>query len=82
MWYNLGKFILKYRLVLLVVLMVINAIAISLALQVKIGYDFTKAIPDDNPKYQDLMAFKANALISAAIKVEKVSKSSSVRRNK
>ncbi|MBC7650493.1 MAG: RND transporter, partial [Deinococcales bacterium] len=59
MWYNLGRFILKYRLALLVVLMVINAIAISLALQVKIGYDFTRAIPTDNPKYIDLQAFKA-----------------------
>ena len=59
MWYNLGKFILKYRLALLVVLMVINAFAINLALKVKIGYDFTKAIPDDNPKYQDMQAFKA-----------------------
>ncbi len=58
MWYNLGKFILKYRLLLLVILMIINGIAISLALKVKIGYDFTKAIPDDNPKYQDMQAFK------------------------
>ncbi len=59
MWYSLGKFILKYRLPLLAILMVINGFAISLALKVKIGYDFTRAIPTDNPKYQDMQAFKA-----------------------
>ncbi|MFY7898679.1 MAG: hypothetical protein ACOVNY_00755, partial [Chitinophagaceae bacterium] len=58
MWYRLGIFILKYRLVLLIALLIINIIAALLATQVKIGYDFTRAIPTDNPKYQEFQAFK------------------------
>jgi len=58
MWYRLGLFILKYRLALLIGLLVINIIAALLATQVKIGYDFTRAIPTDNPKYQEFQNFK------------------------
>jgi predicted RND superfamily exporter protein len=59
MWYSLGKFILKYRLPLLLTLLAINVVAVTLALKVKIGYDFSRAIPTDNPKYLDMQAFKA-----------------------
>jgi predicted RND superfamily exporter protein len=59
MWYSLGKFILKYRLPLLLALLAINVVAVTLALKVKIGYDFSRAIPTDNPKYLDMQAFKA-----------------------
>lgn len=59
MWYSLGKFILKYRLPLLIALLAINIVAVTLALKVKIGYDFSRAIPTDNPKYLDMQAFKA-----------------------
>jgi predicted RND superfamily exporter protein len=59
MWYSLGKFILKYRLPLLLALVAINVVAVTLALKVKIGYDFSRAIPTDNPKYLDMQAFKA-----------------------
>ncbi len=58
MWYRLGSFILKYRLALLIALMAINAVAVTLALKVKIGYDFTRAIPTDNAKYIEFQAFK------------------------
>ncbi|MDI9363807.1 MAG: MMPL family transporter [Flavobacterium sp.] len=59
MWYSLGKFIVKYRLPLLLALLAINIVAVTLALKVKIGYDFSRAIPTDNPKYLDMQAFKA-----------------------
>ncbi|MFL9482219.1 efflux RND transporter permease subunit [Chitinophagaceae bacterium LWZ2-11] len=58
MWYQLGKFILKNRLVLLIALIIVIAGAALLASKVKMGYDFTRAIPTDNPKYQDYQAFK------------------------
>ncbi len=58
MWYKLGNFILKHRLALLIALLIVNSIAIYYASKVKIGYDFTRAIPTDNQKYKDFKAFK------------------------
>src|SRR4051812_43381050 len=59
MWYKLGRFILKYKLVLLFLLLAATAFMGYKASHVQIGYEFTKAIPEDNPKYKDYMAFKA-----------------------
>ena len=58
MWYKLGSFILKYRLALLIILLVTTGFMGYKALQVQLTYEFTKAIPTDNPKYQDYQAFK------------------------
>ena len=58
MWYKLGSFILKYRLALLILLLVTTGFMGYKALQVQLTYEFTKAIPTDNPKYQDYQAFK------------------------
>lgn len=58
MWQALGKFVLKNRLVLLIVLLLATAFMAYHALQVKLSYDFAKAIPTDNPKYKAYMAFK------------------------
>ena len=58
MWYRLGKFILQNRLALLLALLAVNVVAIYYAVQVKMGYDFTRAIPTDNLKYIDYQAFK------------------------
>lgn len=57
MWYRLGQFILKQRLVLIFLLMVATGIMTFYATKVKLSYEFTRAIPTDNPKYQDYQSF-------------------------
>lgn len=57
MWYRLGQFILKQRLVLIFLLMVATGIMTLYATKVKLSYEFTRAIPTDNPKYQDYQSF-------------------------
>ena len=57
MWYRLGQFILKNRLVLLLLLAASTAIMGYFASQVRLSYEFTRAIPTDNPKYRDYQAF-------------------------
>jgi hypothetical protein len=42
MWYRLGKFVLQYRLVLLIVLFVASGFMTWHALQVKLSYEFSK----------------------------------------
>jgi len=58
MWKRLGKFVIKHRLVLLVLLLAVTAVMGYYASKVKLSYEFSKAIPTDNPKYKDYMAFK------------------------
>jgi predicted RND superfamily exporter protein len=53
MWYTLGKFILKYRLQMLLLLTVITAFMGWKASQVQLSYDFTRALPTDNQKYRE-----------------------------
>lgn len=57
MWYRLGQFILKQRLVLIFLLMAATGIMTFYATKVKLSYEFTRAIPTDNPKYQDYQSF-------------------------
>jgi uncharacterized protein len=59
MWYSLAQFILKYKAILLVLLLSGTGFMAYKAMQVEMSYDFGKAIPTDNPKYQDYMSFKA-----------------------
>ena len=58
MWYRLGAFILKNRLALLLLLLAFNCFAVYEAAKVKISYDFSRAVPSDNPKLLDFQAFK------------------------
>ena len=58
MWQRLGKFVLQYRLPLLIVLFVITGIMGYFANKVTLSYEFAKAIPSDNPKYRDYVAFR------------------------
>ena len=58
MWYRLGAFILKNRLTLLLIVLVANVFAIYKASQVKMSYDFSRAVPSDNPKFLEFQAFK------------------------
>ncbi|MEO8854599.1 MAG: MMPL family transporter, partial [Ginsengibacter sp.] len=58
MWQRLAKFVLKKRLLLLIVLFAITAIMGFFASKIQLSYEFSKAIPTDNPKYQDYLSFK------------------------
>ncbi len=58
MWYKLGQFILKNRIVLLVLLFAATGFMAWQASQVQLSYDFAKAIPQDNAKYKEYLAFK------------------------
>ena len=58
MWQSLAKFVIKNRFVLLAVLLVSTAFMGYEASKVKLSYEFSKAIPTDNPKYIDYTAFK------------------------
>ncbi len=58
MWHNLGKFILKYRLQLLLVLAAITAFMAYQASKVQLSYDFSRAIPINNSKYKAYQEFR------------------------
>jgi predicted RND superfamily exporter protein len=53
MWHAIARFILKYRALLLLLLAAATAIMGYYASQVHISYEFTRAIPTDNPKYEE-----------------------------
>ena len=58
MWQRSGKFVLQYRLPLLVVLFAATTVMGYYASKVKLSYEFAKAIPTDNPKYLAYQAFR------------------------
>lgn len=51
MWYRLGQKILQYRRTSLIALAAITLFMGYYAIQVKLSYEFTKAIPEDNPTF-------------------------------
>ncbi len=51
MWYQLGQKIVKYKITSLVVLTLTTLFMGYFATQIKLSYEFTKAIPEDNPKF-------------------------------
>ncbi|MEO5650600.1 MAG: MMPL family transporter [Ginsengibacter sp.] len=58
MWPRLAKFVLKNRLLLLLLLLATTVVMAFFASKIKLSYEFAKAIPVDNPKYQDYLSFK------------------------
>lgn len=58
MWQRLGKFVIKHRGILLILLLAITCVMGFYASKVKLSYEFSKAIPTDNPKYKEYVAFK------------------------
>src|SRR6187402_1884777 len=58
MWKNLGLFVLRFRLPLLIFLVLVTGVMAFFASKVSLSYEFAKAIPVDNPKYQDYKAFR------------------------
>ena len=58
MWQRLAKFVLQYRLLLLIVLLALTAFMGYHASKVTLSYEFAKSIPADNPKYLDYVSFR------------------------
>ena len=58
MWQRLGKFVLKFRGPLLLLLLAVTAVMGFYASKVKLSYEFSKAIPLDNAKYKEYLSFK------------------------
>lgn len=58
MWRKLGRFVIRFRVALLLLLAVSTAFMLYHALKVTISYEFVRTIPVDNPLYQRYLAFK------------------------
>ncbi|MBC7555034.1 MAG: MMPL family transporter [Taibaiella sp.] len=58
MWHKIAAFIIKYRILLLIILLADTAIMGYYASQVKLSYDFTSAVPTDNQKYIEYQQFR------------------------
>ncbi len=58
MWELLARWVLRWKYLLLIILALLTAFLAYHATQVKLRYEFSKAIPLDNPKYKDYQAFK------------------------
>lgn len=58
MWIHIAKFILQYRLAVLILLLAITGIMGYYTTKVTMNYDFTSAIPTDNPKYKEYKNFQ------------------------
>ena len=57
MWESIARFVLKNKLVLLLILALLTAFMGWQASKVQISYEFTKAIPTDNPRYISYQRF-------------------------
>ena len=51
MWYRLGEKIIKHRMLSVGLVFTLTLLMGYFAMQVKLSYEFTKAIPEDNPKF-------------------------------
>ena len=58
MWQRLGSWVIKYRVILLIFLIVSSGLMAYFASQVKLSYDFSNAIPADNPKFKEYIMFR------------------------
>jgi len=58
MWQRLGSFVIKFRVPLLILLFAITCVMGFYASKVKLSYEFSKAIPTDNPKYKSTWRLK------------------------
>src|SRR5689334_15794973 len=58
MWDRIARFVFQFRLYLLALLVAATAFMGYHASKVQLSYDFTRAIPTDNPKYVVYEAFR------------------------
>lgn len=59
MWHNIAAFIIKFRIFLLILLLAVTGVMGYYASQVKLSYEFTSAVPTDNPKYVEYQKFRS-----------------------
>ncbi|HVZ25171.1 MAG TPA: MMPL family transporter, partial [Sediminibacterium sp.] len=57
MWYKAGKAILTYRVFSLLIVLLGTGFMAWKATKVQLSYDFTRALPTDNPKYREYQDF-------------------------
>ncbi len=57
-WHRIAAFVIKFRIPLLLALLGATAIMGWYATKVELSYEFTNAIPTDNPKYKDYQRFR------------------------
>lgn len=60
MWFRLGRFVLRNRILLLALLLGATIFMGWKASKVKISYEFSNAIPTNNPKLQEYLEFRKN----------------------
>ncbi len=58
MWKRLATFVLENKFYLLIALLAVTIVMAFFASKIKLSYEFSKAIPVDNPKYKDYLEFK------------------------
>lgn len=58
MWESIARLVLKFRFLLLIVLLSVTTYMAFRASHVKLSYDFNSAIPTDNPKYMAYQEFR------------------------
>ncbi len=58
MWYKIARFILHYRIVLLLMLATVTGVMVYYASGLQMSYEFSKAVPDDNAVYRELVSFR------------------------
>ena len=58
MWHHLAVFVLRYKIPLLVLLLAGTAFMGYQTTKLELGYDFARAIPTNNPRYQEYLIFK------------------------
>ncbi len=58
MWKELARFVIRNRMVLMLFLLGSTAVVGYYASKIKLSYEFSKAIPVDNPRYRDYVNFK------------------------
>lgn len=59
MWESVARFIIRFRWFLLFLLLASTAIMVWHAKGVQLSYEFSRAIPEDNPKYRAYQSFRA-----------------------
>ncbi len=58
MWKTLAHFVIRNRIVLLLALALSTVVMGFFASKIKLSYEFSKAIPSDNPRYKEYVSFK------------------------
>src|SRR5688500_7721677 len=58
MWESLARFIIRFRWFLLLILIASTALMAYHAAGVQMSYEYIRAIPEDNPKYQAYQSFR------------------------